>query len=74
MSGRYNAADADRSSLGPGYRALERILSYFARLQPDEGRRPSCRRSYLFEMILQTTALAKSQLLLRAKASKRMAT
>jgi hypothetical protein len=26
-------------SLRPGYRASERLFSYFARLQPDEGRR-----------------------------------
>src|SRR6202040_2113357 len=32
-----DAGNPDRSSVSPGYRPLERMLGYFARLQPDES-------------------------------------
>jgi len=39
VSGCYHAADPDGRSLRSDYRALERMFSYFAGFQPDEGRR-----------------------------------
>ena len=74
MSGRYYAADADKTRLGSSYGAFERMVSYFARLQPDEGRRKVVRPAAKGSIYLREFCRPRhwQTLWVRAEAGKRM--